>query len=176
MNMLTNLKAAIANLTELDAERKSLEDRRAKAQAEIAAAASEKMTDRVEAKISRASNVATVCDVRLAKLESGSQPEADAVRTIYHAVRADWNRKVAVRRELARASFLNACLPHFDNDEKLCAERLAGILPLPLARLGRCGWIGFFPPPITAFDLLREIQCFINSVESESAANDIPIE
>lgn len=174
--ILSELKDAIANLRELAAEKTELEQRRAKAQSDLAAAAEEKITDKVEARITRASNVVIVCNARLAKLESGSEGEADQIRQIYLAARKAWNDTVAVRRELARAEFLQANVKFFSFDEKVTADRLAGILPLTLARIARSGWSGFWPPPTDPFGLLREIECFLSSVEMESAANGIPIE
>ena len=175
--ILDTLKSSIADLSGWAEEKKSLEERRRKAQADITDASNEKLTSQVEAKIGRASNIVTVCDVRLSHLESGAESVADQIRETYYSARGLWNKLVARRRELARASFLNACLPHFDNDEGLVSDRLAGIMPMPVARLSRgVAWDGFFPPPKSAFDLLQEIELFMDHIKRKSEENGIPIE
>ena len=176
MNMIDKLRAAIANLSELREEKKGLEERRAKAQAEISAAANDKITDKIEARISRASNVVTVCGARLARLEAGSQSEANELCALYEVCRDAWNLACARRRELCRASFLNACLPHFDNSEAITAERLAGIMPLPLVRASRAGWNLMPHPNATPFDILQQVETFIGHVQRHSEENGIPIE
>jgi hypothetical protein len=174
--ILDTLKSSIADLSGWAEEKKSLEERRRKAQADIADASNEKITPPIEAKIGRASNIIAVCDARLSRLESGAASAADQVREIYLAARDAWNKLVAVRRELARAEFLTANIRFFDNDEKVTANRLAGILPLLLARLGRASWNGFFGGPNTPFDLLAEINCFIGHIQRHSQENGIPID
>ena len=176
MNILSNLKSAIANLAELADEKASIEQRRAKAKAEIAAAGQEKMTPQIEAKVCHASNVIAVCDARLAHLESSSKAEADAIHGIYMETRAKWNKLCAVRRELARDSFLTACMPFFDNNEKLTAERLDGILTLPMARLGRAGANSMPRPDASPFALLQHVQGFLGFVERQAEKNSIPID
>jgi len=175
MNTLSPLKAALPRLAEFADERKALEDRRAKAQAEITEAGKEKLTPAIEAKIGQASNIVTVCDARLANLQSAAETEADQIRAKYEAVRETWNRKCAVKRELCRSEFLTANLRFFDNNEQATAERLAGILPLPLARAARAGWNGFSGIPDTPENLIKEIECFITHVETMSAEVGIPI-
>jgi hypothetical protein len=175
--LLDTLKAAIADLSEWAAEKTSLEERRRKAQADIADAANEKLTPQIEAKIGRASNIIAVCDARLAHLETVAEEQDDEIREIYFGAKALWNKQVVTRRELARASFLNACLPFFDNDEAVTADRLAGIMPAAVARLSRgVAWSGFFPPPKSVFELLREIECFLSHVERKSEDYRIPID
>jgi hypothetical protein len=178
MKILDELKSAIANLSESAEEKALLEERREKAQAEITAAAQDKITDKIEARISRASNIVTVCNARLAKLESGSEAEAQQIKALYLEARAAWNKTCETRRELARASFLTACLPHFDYNEKLTAEMLAGILPLPLARISRAGFNGNFrhADDETPFTILSDVQTFIGHVEYQSKQNGIPID
>jgi hypothetical protein len=176
MSILTNLQSACARLRELAGEQEALEERRDKAKAEIAEASKERLTPQLEAKIFRATNIITVCDARLARLESASESEAAGVRAIYHEARRAWNLCCERRRELARASFLTACLPHFDNDETLTAERLAGIMPLPLVRACRAGFSGFVGLAETPANLLREIECFITHVQRQSEQNGIPLE
>jgi len=176
MNILSTLKAAVPRMAEFAEEKKTLEDRRAKAQAEISEAGKDKLTPQSEAKIFRASNIVTVCDARLARLQSAAETEADQIRAEYEAVRGTWNRKCEINRELRRSEFLTANLRFFDNNERATAERLAGILPLPLARAARAGWNGFSGTPDTPENLLKEIECFINHVEEHSELTGIPIE
>lgn len=176
MNILSDLKSAIANLSELAAEQNELEQRRGKAQSEIAALGQEKITPQIEAKVGRLSNIIAVCDTRLAHLQASSQSEADAVKSIYLTARDTWNKQCEVRREMARASFLIACLPHFGNSEAMTADRLAGIMPLPLVRAARAGWNLASSPQQTAFDLFREVETFIGHIDRHSALIGIPIE
>ncbi len=176
MTILNDLKAALANLSDLAAEKSELEQRRAKAQSEIAALGQEKITPQMEAKVGRLSATIAVCDTRLAHLESNAQSEADAVKAIYLTARETWNKRCKVRREMARASFLTSCLPHFDHDEAVTAERLSGIMPLPLVRAARAGWNLCSGPRQTAFEFLREVETFIGHVERHSSQSGIPIE
>jgi hypothetical protein len=176
--ILDDLKSAIANLSEFAQEKAGLVERRQKAKAEITAAADEKLTPQIEAKIARASNVMAVCDARLARLETGLAGEAEAVWSTYTAARSQWNKAVAVRRELARAAFHTANLPFFNNDEHLTAQVLAGVLPPSLYAIGRAGWDGCYisnelrTPEFT----LREIETFLGHVERQAELNGIPIE
>jgi hypothetical protein len=50
-------------------------------------------------------------------------------------------------------------------------------MPMPVARLSRgVAWDGFFPPPKSAFDLLQEIELFMDHIKRKSEENGIPIE
>jgi hypothetical protein len=83
---------------------------------------------------------------------------------------------VATRRELARASFLNTCLPFFDHDERVTAERLAGILTIPMAKIGRAGWNLRLRPDDSPSAMLNQVTSFIEHVERQARDNGIPLD
>jgi hypothetical protein len=176
--ILTSLRTVIANLSEARAEQNLIQERRKKAQSEIATAASDKLTPQIEAKIARASNVIAVCDARLARIGTGFAGEVDGVLQTYDTARSLWNKAVAVHRELARARFLDANKSFWENDEGRTAKALAGILPPALYAIGRAGWDGCYisnelrTPEFT----LREIESFLSHIERQSGLNGIAIE
>jgi sugar-specific transcriptional regulator TrmB len=176
MNIIQKLKNNIGNLHELADEKKELEERRARALREIAEAGQNAITDKIEMRILRASNVVTICNSRLAHLESGSADEAAAIREIYMAARASWNKACDVRRELARAEFLTANLRFFDNSEEITATRLAGVMTPALVRMARAGWNLMLRPDDSPFAILQQVETFIGHVERLSKETGIPID